>query len=71
MKEAEKIEFLKNNHLPEWLKTRRITEDKLSSQQSAFCICGRLATGLHERNCRKFNLHVNRETAKELKHLIP
>lgn len=35
-----------------------------------FCVCGKLATGLHESSCRKFNKVVDAETVKRLNHLI-
>lgn len=70
MTEAEKINYLKDNHLTEWLKVRRVTEDELSEKQTMFCVCGRLATGLHESNCRKFNQVIDKETMKKLKHLL-
>ena len=34
--------------------------------QTMFCICGKLATGLHEKNCRRFNEKVDKETARKL-----
>ena len=51
---------------PRWFSTRTKVEDELSAKQSIFCICGRLATGLHETRCRKFRNMVNRETEKRL-----
>jgi hypothetical protein len=70
MKINEKIEYLQDNHFSDWLNQRVIVFDKLSDRQSMFCICGRLATGLHETNCRKFNNKVNAETVKQLSHLL-
>jgi len=70
MKESEKTKTLQDNHFSEWLKQRHIVEDELSQKQSMFCLCGKLATGLHERNCKKFNLFVNKETMKKMKHLL-
>ena len=64
------IEFLKQNHLSMWLTSRNEVENELSDKQSMFCICGKLATGLHERNCRKFQNEVNRKTTVKLKHLL-
>ena len=66
----EKIEYLQDNHFGVWIETRSKCKDRISDQQSMFCVCGRLATGLHEDCCRKFNSKVNRETVKELSHLI-
>ena len=70
MKIQEKLEVLQNNHLGEWLKTRQEVEDKLSKGNGMFCFCGRLATGLHERNCRKFQNKVTTETVKILNNLL-
>lgn len=70
MKLIEKIESLQNNHLGEWLKTRREVEDEISNKQSMLCVCRRLATGLHENMCRQFQNKVTNETVKKLKHLI-
>ena len=70
MKITEKIDYLQTNHFNEWLKTRQAIENELSNQCKIFCICGRLATGLHESNCRKFNNRVTTDTMKKLEHLI-
>lgn len=69
MKITEKLEYLQTNHFSEWLKTRQEVEDELSNKQSMFCLCGRLATGLHERNCKRFRNKVISETVKRLKKL--
>lgn len=66
MKFEEKLELIKREHFARWLKTCQEMFDKLSDEQSMFCVCGRLATGLHEMNCRKFNQKVDRETVKKL-----
>ena len=63
------IEFLKQNHLSMWMTSRNEVENELSDKQSMFCICGKLATGLHERNCRKFQNEVDRKTTVKLKNL--
>jgi len=70
MKIQEKLDYLQNNHMGEWLKTRREVFDELSEKQSMFCVCRRLATGLHENGCRQFQNKVNSETVKRLSHLI-
>lgn len=62
----EKIEYYKNQNFQTWLKTRNQIFDELSDMQTMFCVCGRLATGLHEKNCRRFNKKVDKETAKKL-----
>jgi hypothetical protein len=71
MKLEQKLEYLQNNYMSEWLKKRREVEDIISEGNSMFCVCGRLATGLHEMGCRKFQNKVTAETIKKLKHLIP
>ena len=71
MKIGQKLYYLQNHHFKEWLKVRQEVEDEISNQQKLFCICGRLATGLHETNCSKFRNKVSSETANRLKHLLP
>ena len=71
MKKHEKLAYLKDAHFGLYVKTRQMVFDELSDQQTMFCCCGRLATGLHERNCTKFNNKVNGETIKRLSHLLP
>lgn len=46
--------------------TRQKVFDELSERQTMYCCCGKLATGLHERNCKKFNDKVDIETLKHL-----
>ena len=71
MKRSEKLAYLKDNHLDIFLKTHQKVFNELSDKQTMFCCCGRLATGLHERNCTKFNNKVVGETIKRLSHLLP
>lgn len=70
MKIQEKLKYLQDNHFSEWLKVRQETENELSDKQSMFCLCGRLATGLHERSCSKFRNKVTSETLKKLEPLL-
>lgn len=71
MKHEEKRIFLIGSHWAEWLKTRNEVFNELSDKQQLLCCCGRLATGLHESSCSKFNHKVDAETIRRLKHLIP
>ena len=71
MKKYEKLEYLKNADFGLFIKTRQIVFDELSDQQTMFCCCGKLATGLHESNCTKFNNKVDTETIKRLSYLLP
>lgn len=66
---VEKIEKLKDNNLSEWLKTRQSMLNEMSNKQPIFCTCGKLATGLHESTCRKFNKEVDNQTLKKLSKL--
>lgn len=70
MKESEKIEILRDKHFSSWLMTRKKVKDEVSDSQTMFCVCGKLATGLHEETCRKFNKKINSETVKRLAHLL-
>lgn len=71
MKKHEKLAYLKDADLGLFVKTRQIVFDELSDQQTMFCCCGKLATGMHERNCTKFNNKVVEETIKRLSYLLP
>lgn len=71
MKRCEKLAYLKDNYLGLFLTTRQQVFNELSDQQTMFCCCGRLATGLHEMNCIKFNNKVDAETINRLSHLLP
>jgi len=70
VKIAQKLTYLQKHHFGEWLKVRQEVENEISDQQALFCICGRLATGLHEMNCSKFRNKVSSETVNRLKHLL-
>lgn len=66
MKLSEQIEQLKNKDLRLFIKTRNEVFNKLSDEQTMFCCCGRLASGLHEKSCKKFNNKVDKVTVKLL-----
>lgn len=70
MKQYEILAKLKESHFGLFLRTREDVFNELSNQQSLFCCCGRLATGLHESRCVKFNKKVDKETINRLKHLL-
>ena len=71
MKKHEKLAYLKDANFGLFVKTRQMVFDELSDQQTMFCCCGKFATGLHERNCTKFNNKVDEETIKRLSCLLP
>jgi hypothetical protein len=70
MKLIEKITYLQENHFGDWLKAMQETRNEMSDRQSMFCVCGRLATGLHENGCKRFRNKIVSETVKKLGHLI-
>lgn len=70
MKLSEKLTYLQDKHFGDWLSKRQAVSDEFSNKQSMFCLCGRLATGLHENGCKKFKDAVTRETVKRLESLI-
>ena len=70
MKLTEKLKYIQDKHFSAWLITRQEVEAEFSEKQAMFCLCGRLATGLHENNCRKFKDAVTKEAVKRLQHLI-
>ena len=70
MKFQEALELLRRDHFPAWTQMRYAVEDELSNRQPMLCVCGRLATGLHERNCARFRNKVTATTVRRLKHLV-
>lgn len=70
MTRREKIEKLNEEHFTEFIRTRREVFNQMSDAQSLFCVCKRLATGLHENSCKRFQDKVTTETIKRLKHLL-
>lgn len=62
--------LLQDKHFAAWANIRKQVFEELSGKQSMNCMCGKLATGLHEQNCRTFNNAVDKETVKRLSHLI-
>ena len=68
--EKNNLHYLNENHFGEYFKTQQVVEDELSRKQAIFCVCGRLATGMHESSCRKFRTSVDKETVARLKHLV-
>lgn len=71
MKKWQKIECLKDVDFELFVMTRNQVKEELSERQPMFCCCGKLATGLHEANCKKFNNKVDVEVIKRLQHLLP
>lgn len=71
MKKSEKLAYLKDNHFGVFIMTRHQVFNDLSDKQTMFCCCGKLATGIHEDNCTKFNNKVDTETIKRLSYLLP
>ena len=71
MKKHEMLAYLKETDFGLFVKTRQTVFGELSDQQTMFCCCGKLATGLHESNCTKFNKKVDAETINRLRHLLP
>jgi len=70
MKLKEKLAYIEKNHFGEWFKMRQVVEAEMSDKQSIMCVCGKLATGLHEGYCQRFKAKVNSETLKRLSHLF-
>ena len=70
MKLQDKISYLVKNHGHEWETAYDSTFNDISRSQSMSCVCGRLATGLHEMNCTKLRKKVISETVKKLAYLI-
>jgi len=66
----EKLQYIQYYYMNDWLTTKQNMENELSDQQGMFCCCGKLATGLHEAHCKRFQNKVITATLKELDHLF-
>ena len=69
MNKAQKILWLKKMHLQVWMSTWNEVFDELSRAQIV-CICGKYASGMHERGCKKFINEVDTQTVVRLEYLI-
>ena len=65
-KNMKALNYYIENYYTDYMRTHTQVFLELSDKQTMFCCCGKLATGLHERTCRKFNAMVNKETLKRL-----
>lgn len=66
MTKNEKMEKLIKDDYSLFLKTRNRIADEMSDKQTMFCMCGQLATGLHEGRCKKFRDKIDSMTVVEL-----
>ena len=68
MKKADKKLILcwSEKDFGKWIDMRRVVEKEVSNSNPVICVCGRLATGMHEMRCKKFNDRVDLKTAKRL-----
>lgn len=71
MKQAEKISYLQENYMSEWLKAKQEADTEVSKSHHMICVCGKLCTGMHERMCSRFKKKVIRVALQKVKHLIP
>lgn len=70
MKKNEKLAYLKDADFGLFVRTRETVFNELSDNQPMFCCCGKLATGMHERYCTKFNRKVDAEVLNRLGYLL-
>lgn len=49
-----------------WLIARQKSWDELSVKYDIVCICGKLCTGMHENNCKRFQDAINIRTIKNM-----
>lgn len=56
---SKKLEILWQNHNEAYNKARNEAIEEMDNITPIFCVCGKLATGLHTSRCRKFNDKVD------------
>lgn len=64
------MQRLKVLHLQEWVTAWNDAFDELSRAQSIFCVCGKVASSLHERSCPAFRKKVDDAATGKLEYLI-
>lgn len=60
--ETELLNAIRTSHPALYDEARKSALDRADSETSIFCYCGRLATGLHTVNCRRFREKLDRYT---------
>lgn len=71
MNQQDKLNYLRRNHAEKYEEARYFAQKKLDCQTFTFCFCGKLATGLHTNNCKKYQTKLNAEIVDRLKYLLP
>lgn len=67
----EKIEYLQEKYFTKWCEIRLSIAEKTADEQPLFCVCNKLATGLHEMTCRKLQKLINKKTVEALQEFLP
>lgn len=67
----QKVNYLMENHRSEWTRVYYPMCENVEDSLGMKCVCGRLATGLHFRNCNKLKKRIIKLTFNELKSLLP
>lgn len=65
-----KLEILWQEHHDAYCKAREEAISKMDELTPMFCVCGKLATGLHTNNCRKFQSKVDDLVIAKIGNLI-
>lgn len=68
---SEASDWLKTHFFAQYVGLRCRVFNELSDKQPMFCVCGKLATGLHENHCAKFNRAVDIETINRMRERLP
>lgn len=71
MTKQEKLNYLREHHYVAFTEARAKAIQILDEKYSIVCACGRLATGFHTNQCKKFNNEVNKEIILLLHKLLP
>lgn len=67
---SKKLEILWQNHNEAYNKARNEAIEEMDNITPIFCVCGKLATGLHTSRCRKFNDRVDSIIINKIGHLL-
>lgn len=70
LSKTRKLEILWQNHSESYNKARNEAIEELDNATPIWCVCGKLATGLHTSRCRKFNEKIDDLILNKIGHLI-
>lgn len=71
MDSKQKELYLNHYHWRYYQDKKSEIEGQMDDEYPIFCICGKLATGLHTMSCRRWRNHLTMHTVQTMKDMLP